>query len=284
MHTVLITLASVLLLGVAYLFLRGLLYFLAERILFFRKRNGDETPADVGIPFKAFTIPSGSRRLAAWYVPADPANDAHKAVLIYHGVYECLSEWVPALHFFWKHGISTMIFDYTGYGDSPGWGTLYRLRQDVQSAWTVFRSESDPDVERYALGLSLGSGCLLDGLSHFQDELDGIFLVAAFTSLRDAAASIVHAPVWLLALLIPDAFENRDRIRQVRKPVMIVHSRDDELLSVSMAERLYAAAQEPKKLVLLDGLKHNDTLEGRAPEYLTPLVDELMNPRLKGTL
>jgi hypothetical protein len=40
-----------------------------------------------------------------------------------------------------------------------------------------------------------------------------------------------------------------------------------------MAQRVYAAANEPNRLVMLDGLKHNGMLEGQAVDYLAPIIE-----------
>jgi hypothetical protein len=42
------------------------------------KPNGKETPADVGLEYEEFTIPSGSRKFQAWWVKASPTNDSKK--------------------------------------------------------------------------------------------------------------------------------------------------------------------------------------------------------------
>jgi hypothetical protein len=40
-----------------------------------------------------------------------------------------------------------------------------------------------------------------------------------------------------------------------------------------MAQQVVSVANEPKRLVLVPGLKHNDMLEGRAADYLAPVIE-----------
>lgn len=61
-------------------------------------------------------------------------------------------------------------------------------------------------------------------------------------------------------------------MRSVHAPLLIVHSTEDELFPVAMAQRVHAAANEPKRLVLVDGVQHNGMLEGKAEAYLRPVI------------
>ncbi|MDO8671154.1 MAG: alpha/beta hydrolase, partial [Dehalococcoidia bacterium] len=46
------------------------------------------------------------------------------------------------------------------------------------------------------------------------------------------------------------------------RPIMWVHSKDDDLLPYEESRRMYVLASEPKKLVLLEGFGHYDLYEG----------------------
>ncbi len=46
------------------------------------------------------------------------------------------------------------------------------------------------------------------------------------------------------------------------RPIMWVHSKDDDLLPYDESRRMYVLASEPKKLVLLEGFGHYDLYEG----------------------
>jgi hypothetical protein len=47
------------------------------------------------------------------------------------------------------------------------------------------------------------------------------------------------------------------------------------LFPVTMMEKIYAEANEPKRLVLLEGLAHGDLVDGKAGEYLAPVVEHV---------
>lgn len=246
--------------------------WIAERELLVTRPIGPETPADCGLDCERFEVSSGTRALQAWFVhsPADRATRA--AVLIFHGTHESISQWVPAQQYLADHGIASMVFDYSGYGDSTGAPTVANLRQDVQAAYRAFSLRTGPECSRFLLGYSLGTGCLLEGMPAFGDSFDGVALIAGYTSAREASIARGVLPQWL-SLALPDLYNNVRAVRHLRRPLLLVHSADDERLPAWMAERMFDAANEPKRLVMLEGVRHNGMVHGHAPQYLAPVVE-----------
>ncbi len=224
-----LTAAALVLISLAALYLaaRGIIYLFAQKEAIVIRAGEPGTPADVGLQYEQLTIRSGSRALQAWWVKAAPSHDSGKAILIYHGTDETLSEWIPALQLLSQNGISSFIFDYSGFGYSTGRGSFRTLREDAIAARQLLEQRAG-GYDKYLLGLSLGSGVLLEGHANLTPGTCGVILVAAFTSLRDVALAgkLVPAP---LAYLAPEIYNNVQLIRSVHAPVMIVHSRDDDL-------------------------------------------------------
>lgn len=257
--------------GVGYVAVRRIVSGVAEKALLTTLPNGPETPADVGLDAERFTVQSGGRELAAWFVRPDAGRDSGAAVLIFHGTHEAISQWVPAQQLLAEHGIASMVFDYSGYGDSAGTPTIPHLREDVQAAYRAFKLRTGPLSRRFLMGYSLGTGCLLDGIPGFDGRFDGVILLAPFTSARQASVARGSLPA-PLAVFLPDVFNNVRAVSHVRTPLLIVHSADDERLPLPMAERVLAAANEPKRLVVLHGLRHSALVHGHAAEYLSPAI------------
>jgi len=46
---------------------------------------------------------------------------------------------------------------------------------------------------------------------------------------------------------------------EVRAPLLILHGDQDEVVPLEQAQRLLAAANEPKHLYVIHGARHNDT-------------------------
>jgi uncharacterized protein len=228
------------------------------------------TPADAGLPFEPLSIPSGRRRLAGWWVPAAPEADRGRAVLVFHGRNESLSEWIGALGYLRARGISSLVFDYSGFGASTGTPTVANLRQDVQAAWRAFAGRT-PESRRFALGLSLGTGFLIDGLPGFGEGLAGVVLIAPYSSARRAAVATSAVPR-VFSLLLPDLFNNVEAVRRLAAPLLVVHGREDRVLPLAMAEEVFAAAPEPKRLVVVEGLRHGEMLSSAMERVFAPVV------------
>ena len=78
-------------------------------------------------------------------------------------------------------------------------------------------------------------------------QVGGIILDAPFTSIADVgAATYPFAPVrWL----IKDAFRSDLRIGKVTAPILVLHGERDAIVPIRFGERLFALANEPKRMV-----------------------------------
>ena len=63
--------------------------------------------------------------------------------------------------------------------------------------------------------------------------------------------------------MLPDPWDNERRLRDVHLPLLVVHSRTDEVIPFSHAERLAHAAASPSALVALDGVPHDAAIQPR---------------------
>src|SRR4029078_3082030 len=84
--------------------------------------NRPETPATFGAPFESLSIVSGDRKLDATLVRA--ASDTAPALLIFHGPAEAVSFWSDTQAILYKQGVTSMVFDYSGFGRSTGQPTV----------------------------------------------------------------------------------------------------------------------------------------------------------------
>jgi uncharacterized protein len=215
---------------------------------------GPETPATYGVPFEALTIPRGPYTLEGRLVKV---SDRAPLVVIYHGTAESISYWADVQALLHRNGISSYVFDYSGFGNSGGERTADALAEDVTVAWTDAVVRMPYAARRIALGYSLGSGFLVDKLDALTPAPDGLTLVAAYSSAREAAVSFGSIPAWA-APILPDLWNTAQEIGQVTQPTLIMHSESDQIFPLRMAERVYAAAKDPKSLIVLHGYTHED--------------------------
>jgi fermentation-respiration switch protein FrsA (DUF1100 family) len=95
-----------------------------------------------------------------------------------------------------------------------------------------------------------------------------LVLFGAFTSIPDAAAE--RYP-WLPVRYVASVqFDSLARMRSVHIPVVVTHSRADTTIPYAHAQKLYAAAAEPKRLLIFD-VPSNDGFGG----HVDTLFDNL---------
>ncbi|WER48579.1 alpha/beta hydrolase [Cupriavidus sp. WKF15] len=223
------------------------------------------------------TFRSGKRLLHAAHAPA--AQTTAPALMVCHGDDECLADWAPVQALLSQAGISTFVFDYSGYGASSGHPTVRHLREDARAAYASFLAATPDATRRYVLGHSLGSGVLLDVARRLAPAPDGMIIASGFSSARTAAVQTGRVPP-RLAWLLPDPWNNAARMRRLQLPLMLVHSRADEVLPLGHVERLAQAASNLQELMLFDDMPHDAAI---LPDYMsafwTPVIAFMLAPR-----
>ena len=69
-------------------------------------------------------------------------------------------------------------------------------------------------------------------------------------------------------LMLNQRFDSISKVRSLLVPVLFIHGTDDLIVPSFMSEQLFAAAPEPKQLVLVPGAAHNDVAEIAGSQYL----------------
>jgi fermentation-respiration switch protein FrsA (DUF1100 family) len=86
-----------------------------------------------------------------------------------------------------------------------------------------------------------------------------LVLEAPYTSTVDVAAGRI--PVIPVRWLMEDRFESLARIAMVNEPLLVMHGDADSVIPQSQAQRLFAAANEPKESFWPTGVGHGDLFD-----------------------
>ena len=233
---------------------RQVAYGMVERNGLLWRPVGPETPATFGVPFSRLTVPRGSYHLDGVFTKV---SDRAPVVVIFHGSAESVSYWADVQALLYRQGISSYVFDYSGFGDSGGERKATVLAEDVRQAWRDAAIRFPYSQRRIALAYSLGSGFLVSEFPRLAPEPQGLALVAAYSSAREAAVAFGTIPGWA-SLVLPDLWNTVDNISAVRAPVLIVHSESDQIFPLTMSRQIFRAANEPKAFIRLKGYTHED--------------------------
>ena len=254
----------------AYIGLAIVLYLGQSNLVYRLSQELIETPATLGLKFEDIQITTKDNvNLDAWFVPAKDKDQIGKGVILFcHGNGGNIGDRVSYLPIFRDLGLSTFLFDYRGYGKSGGKPTEEGTYNDVEAAWQYLTQEKQiPPKKIIIYGESLG-GAIASYLAEKISQQDsknaasGLVLASTFTSVSDRASELY--PFLPIRLLSRFSYNSRDRLPNIKIPVLIIHSTDDEIIPFSHGDRNFQAANQPKKLVKLRG-DHNsgflDSLE-----------------------
>ncbi len=257
----------VLLIAICYGILVVLVYLMQGRMLYLAsvpERALSVTPANAGMRYQDVHLEtSDGVSIHGWYI--DGASS--RVLLFFHGNAGNISHRLGSISQFLDLGFSVFIIDYRGYGQSGGRTTEAGINRDANAAWrylTEQRGTSPDDIVIF--GRSLGASVAARLASEHQPL--ALIVESPFTSIPDIAQDLYP---WLPARWLSRfSHATRDYVSNVNCPILVIHSRDDEIIPCHHGEAVYAAANEPRALLPLRG-SHNDAFMRDERTYLEGL-------------
>lgn len=254
--------------ALGYAVVVGLLWLLQARFIYYpgMGREIATTPSAHGAPYEDLTIEtSDGERLNAWWVPAESPRGA---VLLLHGNAGNISHRIDYALMFRRLGYSTLLLDYRGYGRSTGTPTEQGTYTDAESAWRWLTiTQRLPERDIVVFGESLGGG--VASWLAARHQVRALILASTFTSAVDLGAELY--PFLPVRLVSRFRYDTLARLRDVRAPVLVVHSPQDDIIPFSHGRRLFEAAREPKAMLELAG-GHNQGFVFAREEWVKRLA------------
>jgi fermentation-respiration switch protein FrsA (DUF1100 family) len=237
--------------GVCVLF-TGLLYIFQSHFVYYPGRNIAAAPDSIGLHFEkvSFETTDGVR-LYGWFIPY---KNARAVVLFCHGNGGNMSHRLDSIELFHRLGLDIFIFDYRGYGQSEGKPSERGTYRDVKAAWQYLVEEWKVHPDRIIVfGRSLGGAiaCWLAG----SQTPGALILESTFTSIPSVTAK--RYPYLPIKRLVRFKYNTAEYLSHVNCPVLVIHSRDDEMIPYKCGEQLFEIAKEPKKFLEITG-SHNE--------------------------
>jgi fermentation-respiration switch protein FrsA (DUF1100 family) len=239
------------------------LVWLAQRTLIYFPDRDLPPPAVTGLAdFEDVRIPvADGVTLGGWFLPARPQPPAWTLV-VFNGNAGNRAYRIPLATALRRLGLSVLLFDYRGFGDSTGSPTEPGLRDDARAVHAYLARRTDVRADRIVyFGESLGTAVAVQlAVEHPPAAL---ILRSPFTSLVDVGR--LHYPILPVRWLLRDRFSSIDAIERVRSPVLIVAGDRDRIVPLEQSRQLFDRTPEPRQLLIVSGADHNDAelLDGR---------------------
>jgi alpha-beta hydrolase superfamily lysophospholipase len=244
------------------------------RFLTFRDRvfgwdKSGRTPEGIHERSSRHSIVSAASILDAVFV--EPVSrPAIAAVLLCHGIGETVEQWFGVQQILAANGVTSLAFDYSGYGKSAGRPDWDQFELDAIASFDTLRQLA-PHLPLSVLGFSLGSGVAVATINKV--SADRLVLCEAFTSFRGAAHSF-----WIpkaLSFLVPPIWHAQEQLSNCKLPVLIVHGERDRLFPVETATDLAAYCSSKAEVVLVPDTAHNQPFRKPHLSYWGPIVEWL---------
>jgi len=231
--------------------------------------TGDWHPR--GLPVENSSIQTADgERLHAWWIPH---NDANVTFLAFHGNAGNITNRAELYRFLWNLPGNVLAVEYRGYGRSTGEPSEAGIYRDAQAAYDyLVNIRKITPGEVVSFGQSLGTAVAGDLVT--KRNVRALILEAPFASTKAAARQLLpYVPG--IAWLAKSKFDTTRKLREVNVPVLIVYCSNDPVLPSPLSETVFRAARQPKSLLQIHGMCHEEASVVAPEQYRLKLIEFL---------
>ena len=241
-----------------------------SRLIFVPDSYIKSTPQKYSLDYQDVWIDVGKDKIHGWWIASARKNAP--TLLYFHGNGSNNGDLVEIAAIFHGLGVSVLLIDYRGYGQSsPVFPNETRVYQDAEAAWQYLTNELEIEPQNiFVYGHSLGGAIAIELASRHSD-MAGTIVEGTFTSMRDMAQFLSWLRIFPLDWLVTQHFDSINKIKSLQTPLLILHGSEDDIVPVAMAKELFAAAPQPKQLVIIPQANHNDLPEFGDRQFLLSL-------------
>lgn len=228
------------------------------------------TPQEYNLEYQDVWVDIGRDKIHGWWIQA--TRPSAPVLLYFHGNGSNNGDLSEIAAIFHQLGVSVLLIDYRGYGrSSPIFPNETRVYEDAEAAWQYLTRTLEIEPKNILVyGHSLG-GAIAINLAKEHPDIAGLIIEGTFTSMKDMAEFLPGLKFFPLELLVTERFNSLAKISSLQTPLLILHGTGDRTIPPLMAKKLFAAAPEPKQIVLIARANHNNLPEFGGRQYLATL-------------
>lgn len=218
-------------------------------------------------------------------------------VIICHGVTENKINSLRFVRMFERLGFNCVVYDHRRHGDSGGKTTSFGFYEkiDLQSIVEAVRERAGEEAIIGIHGESMGAATTLLYAGSIRDDADFYISDCSFSDFEEQVTHIMHQSTPLrsslairfanLFLKIRDGYTFNlvspiDVVDKIQKPVLFIHSLQDDFILPKMTEELFEKKTGTKKLKLFDIGAHAKSFNENSEEYEEVVADFLQENNL----
>ena len=225
---------------IGYFFLLVFLYFY-QRNLMYHPNENNYFNDKLSVNIEKIKVPTqDGLDLLGWFHEKDIKK--YKTILYFHGNAGSLENRIHKLNHFRDMNVNFLIIAWRGFSGNQGKPSETGLYEDGESAikWLVKKGVDEKNIVIYGESLGTGVATHLSQNKNFA----GVILETPFTSMIDAAKKFY--PYIPVGLLLKDKFENKNKIKNIKSPILIMHGEKDQIVPFEMGKKIFEIANEPK--------------------------------------
>lgn len=181
-----------------------------------------------------------------------PKEVKPKATILYfHGNSGDIASMHWAMTILMREGFQVLAIDYSGYGLSEGKATRKNVLKDGNSSVDYLLSREDVKNTKIVIyGQSLGGHLSAVVATQNQDKIDALVMEGAFSSHKEIGKVFAG---FLGTWFVKEMYSAKASLPNFHKPILIIHSSEDDVIPLEMGKSLYEVANEPKELYEIKG-------------------------------
>ena len=214
-------------------------------------------------------------KLACYYQNNHPKA---KTVIYFHGNGETVADYLdffPLL--FDQAGYNLLLFEFRGYGMSTGKPALVKMLADVEC---VIKKMNISQNKIILYGRSVGSLYAIHAASIFPNAYalileSGIADIEERIMIRLSSPTEINSSSEELKQEFEKHFNSKNKLSAFKGKSLILHTVNDQLVSVSHGKKLHEYLNQPKSIHLFERGDHNTIFTANQNEYFQILFDFL---------
>jgi len=213
--------------------------------------DGNKDTLDLGYTIESVIFKSENGNMLNGWMMKSKSQNPETTLLHFHGnagsIIDQHRSLVPLLDF----GFQVFIIDYSGFGFSEGKATRKNVLIDGNSSLNYLVSRHDiKNTKLVVYGQSLGGHLAAVVAEQNESKIDGVVIEGAFSSHKAIGKETAG---FFGKVMVKEIYSGVSSIQEFNKPVLVIHSNEDETVPISMGREIYESANDPKMFYEIDG-------------------------------